>query len=432
MNSYQYCVRLCFILLCLCIPIHGWSQDTLRLTLDSCLRYAYEHSSEVEIARLGEERAEVTLHSARWRFFPTVNASAGEYWSKSNDQYTHDFSMVANASMTLFDGLSSWNNYKQSKLTLQQSIFQMQQSRRTVGEQVGNAFLTLLMNQEKLFYQQHLLDNCRQQKEEGRLRYEVGKILESEYRLLEANLRQTEKEILNLKLSIEECQWTLQVLLNLPEEVVLDIMPLELRPYDTVLPPFDTVMQVALASQPDLKIVQMEVEMAKCAVRIARAVYFPTLSLSVGTSYYAGNQGLVDALGHFVNQSGLNNNIGLNLSIPILNYSIASTQVRQSKINLRQAEVERGQKAREFQQSVKKMYVATQQSLNNYLASRQQEQAYRTNYDIYRIRFNEGKVGIVELLQQQDNYLGVLNDYLQSKYTFILNTKLLELIQSEP
>ena len=176
----------------------------------------------------------------------------------------------------------------------------------------------------------------------------------------------------------------------------------------------------------------MEVEMAKCAVRIARAVYFPTLSLSVGTSYYGGNQGLVDALGHFVNQSGLNNNIGLNLSIPILNYSIASTQVRQSKINLRQAEVERGQKAREFQQSVKKMYVATQQSLNNYLASRQQEQAYRTNYDIYRIRFNEGKVGIVELLQQQDNYLGALNDYLQSKYTFILNTKLLELIQSEP
>ena len=368
------------------------AQRTLHLSFDSCLSYAYGHNSTLQIAQLAVYRADASLHSARGQLFPSINASAGEYWSRSNGQPSHDFSMGANASMTLFEGLSGWNNYRQSKLSLRQSQLQMQQSRRTVGEQVVNAYLTLLMTREKLVCQQNLLENCQQQLSEGLLQYKVGKMIDSEYQLLLANLRRAEMEAANLKLSIEEFVLDLHVLLNLPDEVVLDIMPLELRPYDTVLPPFDTVMQVALASQPDLKIAQMEVEMAKCAVRIARAVYFPTLSLSVGTSYYGGNQGLVDALGHFVNQSGLNNNIGLNLSIPILNYSIASTQVRQSKINLRQAEVERGQKAREFQQSVKKMYVATQQSLNNYLASRQQEQAYRTNYDIYRIRFNEGNV----------------------------------------
>lgn len=409
-----------------------FAQDTLRLSLDNCLQYAYGHNSTMLIAQLAVDRAEVSLHGARWQFLPNISASVGEYWSRSNDQRSHDFSMGVNASMTLFDGMSSWNNYKQSKLKLRQSQLQMQHSRRSVGEQVENAYLTILMAQEKLLYYQQLLENCRQQQTDGLLRYNVGKILESDYLLLEANLRRTEMEISNLQLSIKECRWTLQVLLNLPEDIVLDVMPLDLNKYDTVMLAFDMVMQSALESQPELKDAYVGVEIAKYGVRTAKAIYFPTLSFSMGGNFYGGNQGLVDALGHIISQGGLNSNIGFNLSIPILNYSSASTQIRQSKINLREAEIEREKRIQEFKQAVKKMYASTQQSLNSFLAAQQQEQAYRANYETFRMRYNEGKVGIAELLQQQDSYLGALNDYLQSKYAYVLNMKMLELIKTEP
>lgn len=408
------------------------AQDTLRLTLDSCLRYAYEHSSVVELARLGEERAEVTLHSARWQFLPTVNASAGEYWSQSGDQSSQDFSMGVNASMTLIDGGGRWSNYNRSKLARQQSRLQAQQSRRTVGEEVTEAYLALLMEGERLAYQQHLLETCRRQEEEGRLRYEVGKIMESEYQLIEANLRQAEKERDNLELAMEEDRWRLQVLLGLSEEVAVDVEPLETIPEESMMPTMESVMDLALERQPEMKIAEVGVEIAKQGVRTARAVYFPTLSVSVSSSFYGGQQGLVDALGRFINQGGLNSNIGLSVSIPILNYSSASAQMRQSKIDLRQAEVEREQKGREFRQWVKRMYVAAQQSLNDYRVSRQLEQAYGANYEVYRKRYDEGKVGIVEFLQQQDRYLSALNDYLQSKYAYVLNMKMLELIKTEP
>lgn len=430
MNSDHYSVQLFFFLLCFCFHIHSWSQDTIQLSLASCLQYAYGHNSTMQIAQLAVERAEVSLHGARWQILPNINASAGEYWSKSNDQHSHDYSMGVNASMTLFDGMSSWNNYRQSKLSLQQSHLQMQQSRRTVGEQVVKDYLTLLMTCEKLEYQQHLLDNCRQQLSDGLLRYEVGKMIDSEYQLLLANLRRAEMEAANLKLTIEEFVLDLHVLLNLPDEVVLEIDPINLNQYDTTIPPVDLIIQRALETQPDLSIAQMGVEIARFGVRSARAVYFPTLSLSIGSNYYGGNKGLVDGLGHFINQGGLNNNMGFNLSIPILNYCSEKSQVRQSKINLQQAEIELGQKSQEFRQQVKKTYVATQQALNNYLSAQQQEQAYRANYRDYQKRYNEGKVGTVELLQQQDSYLGALNDYLQSKYTFLLNMKLLELLQT--
>ncbi len=420
------------LLTSLLLSAYVQAQDTLRLTLDSCLRYAYEHSSVVELARLGEERAEVTLHSARWQLLPTVNASAGEYWSQSGDQSSQDFSMGVNASMTLIDGGGRWSHYKRSKLARQQSQLQAQQSRRTVGEEVAEAYLALLMEGERLAYQQHLLETCRRQEAEGRLRYEVGKIMESEYQLIEANLRQAEKERDNLELAIEEDRWRLQVLLGLSEEVAVDVEPLETIPEESMMPTMESVMDLALERQPEMKIAEVGVEIAKQGVRTARAVYFPTLSVSASSSFYGGQQGLVDALGRFINQGGLNSNIGLSVSIPILNYSSASAQMRQSKIDLRQAEVEREQKGREFRQWVKRMYVAAEQSLNDYRVSRQLEQAYGANYEVYRKRYDEGKVGIVEFLQQQDRYLSALNDYLQSKYAYVLNMKMLELIKTEP
>lgn len=431
MAPHRHNTRLGFLCVCLCFCLCGQAQDTLRLSLDSCLSYAYRHNGAVRIAQLAVESAEVSLHSARWQFLPKISSSAGEYWSKNGDQYSSDYNVGAYASVTLFDGMNRWNNYRQSTLTLQQSRLRTQHSRRSAGEQVGNAYLTLLMALEKLHYQLLQLENCRQLQAEGLLRYKVGKILESDYLLLQTNLLRAKSEADNLRLTVEECRLTLQSLLNLPENVVLDIMPLDLNPYDTILPPISAVMRSALESQPDIKVARIDVEIARVGVRAARSVYLPSLSLSAGGSFYGGNQGLVDDFGRVITQSGLNSNIGFSLSIPILNYSGAGERLKQSKINLRQAEIEQERQTNEFRQAVTKTYLATRQSLNNYLSSKELEKAYRANYEVYRKRYDEGKVGIVELLRQQDSYLDALNECLQNKYTYILNMKLLELIQNE-
>ncbi len=426
-NSCFYILPVLLVLGRLC-----HAQDTLVLSLDSCLAYAYEHNSTMLTSRLAQERATVSLHSSRQQFLPSINASASEFWSRNGDQHSRDLSLGASVSLTLFNGLSNWNNYRQSRLSLQQSYLQTLQSQRTVGEAVENAYFTLLMHREKQAYLRQHVELCRQQQEEGRQRLAAGKMLESEYQLLQANLWQTQNELNNLALTIEECRWSLHILLNLPETVMLDVPPLEVCANDTLLPSLETVTQQALTSLPDLKIAQMDVTMARYSLRTARAAFLPTLSLSAGSSYYGGNQGLVDALGRFINKGGLNSNLGLSLSIPIYNHGQAFSQVKQGKIALRQAEVAQQQKAQELRQSVRKMYVSTLQSLNNYRVAQQRERVYRMNYEVYRKRYDEGKINIVDLLQQQDSFLGALNEYLQNKYTFMLNRKLLDLAMTTP
>ncbi|MBQ6269415.1 MAG: TolC family protein, partial [Bacteroidetes bacterium] len=47
-------------------------------------------------------------------------------------------------------------------------------------------------------------------------------------------------------------------------------------------------------------------------------------------------------------------------------------------------------------------------------------------------KFKVGSITAVELLQQQVNYLNYLNDFLQNKYSFLLNRKLLDVYMGIP
>lgn len=70
------------------------AQDTVRMTLDSCLRYAYSHNLQVRAATLNRESADVTLTGAKMRFLPSISASASEGWSWS-DQTTRSGSVAS-------------------------------------------------------------------------------------------------------------------------------------------------------------------------------------------------------------------------------------------------------------------------------------------------------------------------------------------------
>ena len=73
------------------------------------------------------------------------------------------------------------------------------------------------------------------------------------------------------------------------------------------------------------------------------------------------------------------------------------------------------------------LYLTTQQALNRYRASEALCEAYRASYEVYVVKYGEGAVTTVELLQQQDRYLSALNDYLQNKYSYLLAEKQLDI-----
>ena len=400
------------------------AQDTVRMSLEECLRYAYEHNLTVQTAELNKESAKASVSNAKWNFAPSMSASAGENMNIQSGGTSFNTSAGVNANMTLFSGLANLRTLQQSKLSLRQSELKVKQSQNSIAGQIIQAYMTILMNEERLSYQQEVLKTSEEQLNEGEVKYKVGKLLESDYLLLEANYQSALGSIEITRLTIDNNRLELRNLLCLENGQTVDVT--EMGDGEAMqLLSMDEVIRQAEANMPDLEISRMNVDMAKYNVKIAKSAYSPTLGLNGGANYYMGGAQLDQTSGTMVNGGNFSGTVGLNLNIPILRGNTI-TQVKQSKINLRQAEIQNQQTAHDLRKAIESQYIATAQAGNQYRTSQKMKEAYQANYNVYRLKYENGAVTTVDMLTQQDRFLSALNDYLQNKYTYLMDLKVLD------
>ena len=409
------------------------ARDTLFMTLDSCLSYAYSHNITVQTSVLDQAGSEAAYQGAIARFTPSLSASASENASFRDGTSTLDGNYGVNASLTLFNGFNNLNNLRSADLTRQQSTLRIQQSQNNIGSQIISAYLTIVMSNERMAYLQEVLRTTGQQKQEGELKYSVGRLLESEYLLLEANYVNALNNIEDLRLTIESNLLTLRSLLCMTDNRVIGV-DTAYRSLDTrsaILPQRDSAVAMSLRHLPDLRISQLGVDIAQLNVKMSASSFYPTLTLGGGASYYGGNSNVVNDQGTLVTQGGINGNASLSLNIPILNRGTSRQQYKQSKIQLQEAQLQHSQTAIDLQSKVEGQYISVQQSLGKFASSEALMNAYRANYDVYVIKYEQGAVTTVDMLQQQDRYMSALNDYLQNKYSYILQEKLLKIYMGD-
>ncbi len=404
-------------------------QDTLWMSLDSCLSYAYRHNTTIQNSVLNQQAAAVSYEGAKLRFLPTLSASATQTLSLQQGSSILDGNYGVSASLPLYNGGSRLLGIQSAKITQAQSALQVEQSQNQIGSQIVSAYLTIVMNQELLLYQQELLKTAKEQQDEGKLKYDIGKILESDYGLLVANCLSVESDIEQTRITIESNQLTLRTLLGIADNQVIGIKGDygKTEAKDILLPLQDSAVAQGIRHLPDVAISQKGVDLAQLGIKSARASQLPSIGLSAGTNYFGGKSNTVDGSGTLITQGGWSGNVGLSLLIPILNQGTYRTQYKQSKIQLQQAQLQLTQTQQETRQKVEAQYLNTKQRLNKFRSAEALAKAYKASYDVYVVKYGQGAVTTVEMLQQQDRYLSSLNDYLQSKYSFMLERRILSI-----
>lgn len=128
----------------------------------------------------------------------------------------------------------------------------------------------------------------------------------------------------------------------------------------------------------------------------------------------------------------LGENIGLSLNIPIYQRGAVRNSVKQAQYRAEQVELE--QKVTEYQinQELRQSYLDVLAAQNDYLAAEAKKDAYFANFNTYRMRFKYGSVTAVDLIQQQTNYLNQLNQYMQTKYSYVFKKKILDVYMGIP
>ena len=174
---------------------------------------------------------------------------------------------------------------------------------------------------------------------------------------------------------------------------------------------------------PDLRMSDYDIRLAEKSVDMARGNYFPSISANanVGMGVLSFDSG-----GSQQWYGKPNESLGVSMNIPIYSRGQTRANVKKSQIALEQAQLDFEQAQLEVRQTVVQAYRDVVSAYNAYKVSQVREEAYSKSFNAYNIQFQYGSITAVDLLQQQNNYLNVLNSYIQNKYSLVMKRKILD------
>jgi len=414
---------------------YGAAQDSAkidyRFTLEQCITYAFSNSYTRQSMKLSEQSAKEVYDLSKYARYPNLSASVSEGVSHSNAAGVNwNGSYSVNSNVTLYQGGAITNTIEQNKLQANQTTLQTQQYDQNLVVQILQAFLSVLGNQELLNYQEAVVTTSAEQLKQGEAQWKAGSILESDYLLLKAQEATAKSNVVNTNTAIVNALITLKNLLSMDPMVTLQIVPPNAQDVDALalLPSQEDALQKCLATSPSLKLNQNSIDIAANGVQLAKAGYYPTLSL--GGSLGTGHSPNVNNLGTQI-ANRFSQQIGLTLSVPIFDNYRTKMQVIQNQTALAQAQLNKKEAQLTLSQTLVQEYQSVVSLYSQYKANDVSQDAHYKTYMAYKAKFNVGAATVVDMLQQENNYLNALNSFIQSKYGFLLNRKILDVYMGE-
>ncbi len=406
----------------------GMAQETnsYRFSLEDCIRFAFTNSYERKSMKLTSKTLETTYEQSKQQRLPNLSASVGQNFSNNENGWSTSGNVGVGSSVTIYQGGSINNTIEQNRLNVERNEVLLERYDNQLATQILQKFLTILGNQELLNYQLEVMNTSREQLKQGQSRHRVGTILESDLLLLEAQYYSDSNNVVDTRINIENNLLDLKVLLSMNPTDELEIVFPNTDNLDGLkesLPSEEEAISLAIEYMPDLRISDYDIRLAEKGVDLARGNYFPSISANANVG-----MGVLSFDGEDNSKwyGKPTESVGVSVSIPIYSRGQTKANVKKSRIALEQAQLDYEQSALSVRQTVAQAYRDVVLAYNAYKVSQVRENAYSKSFNAYNIQYQYGTITTVELLQQQNNYLNVLNSYIQNKYSLVMKRKILD------
>lgn len=400
--------------------------QSYRFALEDCLRFAVANNYERKSLELTGKSLETTYEQSKQQRLPNLSASVGQNLSNNENGWSTSGNVGVGSSVTIYQGGNISNTIEQNRLNMERNEVQLERYDNQLVTQILQSFLTILGNQELLNYQLEVLNTSREQVKQGRVRHNVGTILESDLLLLEAQYYSDSNNVVDTRINIENNLLDLKVLLSMNPTDNLEIVTPNTDNLDDLkdsLPSEEETINLAMEYMPDLRMSDYDIRLAEKSVDMARGNYFPSISANANVG-----MGVLsfDSEGNSKWYGKPTESAGISMSIPIYSRGQTKANVKKSRIALEQAQLDYEQSALTVRQTVVQAYRNVVSAYNAYKVSQVKENAYSKSFNAYNIQYQYGTITTVELLQQQNNYLNALNSYIQNKYSLLMKRKILD------
>ena len=314
----------------------SWRELFTDSHLQTLIEHALQSNTDLLSAQQRIKEAEATLSSAKLAYLPSfmLTPQGGvSSFDKSKGSWTYTGIASASWEIDIFGKLT--NAKRRSKALYLQSLEYEQAVSTSLIANVANLYYTLLMLDEQYRISEETAVNWRESVRTMRAMMAAGMTNEASVSQSEANCRQVEASLLDLKQQIKEVENSLSILLG---EVPGGIERGHLAGQDF---PEDLTVGVPLqllSRRPDVKSAELSLVSAFYSTNAARSAFYPSITLS-------GTAGWTNSAGNMIINPGklLLSAVGaltqplFNKGLNIAQLKIAKAQQEEAKLAFQQA-----------------------------------------------------------------------------------------------
>ena len=446
MKQVSLIILSCLLLL----PAGMKAEDDMpkQWTLRNCIDYALEHNITIRRNRINVESTQEDVKTAKADFLPSLSGNisqrivnrpnsasgtiiSGDNITTSESKTSYNGSYGIDASWTVYNGSKRVNTLKQQQLNSRIAELTVDESENSIEENITQLYVQILYSAEAVKVNESTLEVSQKEFERGQELFNAGSIASSDLAQLEAQVSNDNYQLVTSQTTLQNYKLQLKQLLELDGDFEMDLFLPQLDDSSVLipLPTKDDVYQTALNLRPEIESGKLNTEAADMNIKITRAGYIPSLSLSAGIGTTNANANDF-SFSEQVKQNW-NNSIGLTLSIPIFDKRQTKSAVNKAKLQRQTSELDLMDNQKTLYKTIESLWLSANSAQQQYVAATQKLKSTQASYALVSEQFNLGMKNTVELLTEKNNLLSAQQETLQAKYTAILNAGLLRFYQGE-
>ncbi len=406
-------------------------RDTLlpsAWSYDECLERAVATNTDIRQTLLSILQADEDVASAKDAWLPSVDFSTNHGYTnypvpgKGAKGNIYNSNYGVNASWTVWEGNARKYRLESAKLVRRQQQLAGEEIVKDLQLGILQAYLNILYSEEAINIASKTLEVSTSQTERMRKLVESGRESKVDLAQIESQMAQDQYNLIRAESDLATNKMNLKKLLVLGLDYDLNVVHVDFPDSEVTAPllPMGETYLAATRWLPGLKSNTLSAEIYANDVKIAQANSAPNIALQggVGTGYTTGGRDWGYQMGH-----GLNENIGLSLSLPIYDGNKTKRAVAKAKLASMEADISREQLLNDLSQTIESLYIDAQNAQAKYKSGIVQLEAMEETARLVDRQFELGLVNPLELLTAHNNLLNARLEQLQNKYMAILASK---------
>lgn len=313
----------------------SWREMFTDRKLQSLIETGIKQNTDLNVARLRVEAAEAALITAKLSYLPSLGINAEGGGSRYDGTTARTYNVGASTSWEL-DIFGRLTAAKRGAVAALQGSRDYQQAVQTqLVATIADSYYTLSMLDTQMAINNRTLENWRATVRTLEALKKVGKANEAGVLQAKANVMQLESSQLAIRKSISETENALSAILAMPSHSIERNNLTEASFPDTIS--IGIPLQL-LSNRPDVRQAEMELAQAFYATNVARAAFYPNITLSGTLGWTNNGGGVITNPGQWLlNVIGSLTQPLFNRSVNIANLNIAKSRQEEAKLLFRQA-----------------------------------------------------------------------------------------------